>query len=94
MLFAVTSLPEPGRNPHSPEFGWLRSEWALSFAIATVLLGAAIAQSSGRVRLGLVGLLLVTWASGIAPAIEYYRERIVPSLYGATKDRRWMIRSY
>jgi hypothetical protein len=94
MLFAVASLPEPDRNPHSPEFGWLRSEWALSFAIATVLLGAAIALSSGRVRFGLIGLLLVTWASGIEPAIEYYRERIVPNLCGSTMECRWTIRSH
>jgi hypothetical protein len=94
MLFAVASLPEPDRNPHSPEFGWLRSEWALSFAIATVLLGAAIALSSGRVRFGLIGLLLVTWASGIEPAIEYYRERIVPSLCAPAVECRWTIRSH
>jgi O-antigen ligase len=78
-IFAgVASVPEPGRNPHSPEFGWLQWDWVVFLAIATLLLGAAIAVSSGRVRWALVGLLLVTWMSGIEPAIHLFRERIMP----------------
>jgi len=78
ILAGVTSVPEPGRNPHSPEFGWLQWDWAVSIAIATLLLGAAIMESSGRVRWALVGLLLVTWMSGIEPGIHLFRERIMP----------------
>jgi hypothetical protein len=78
ILAGVTSVPEPGRNPHSPEFGWLQWDWAVSIAIATLLLGAAITVSSGRVRWALVGLLLVTWMSGIEPGIQLFRERIMP----------------
>jgi hypothetical protein len=80
ILAGVSSVPEPGRNPHSPEFGWLQWDWALSITIATLLLGAAIASSSGRIRWTLVGLLLVTWLSGIEPAIHLFRERIMPQL--------------
>jgi hypothetical protein len=78
ILAGVTSVPEPGRNPHSPEFGWLQWDWAVCIAIATLLLGAAIASSSGRIRWALVGLLLVTWMMGIEPAIHLFRERIMP----------------
>jgi hypothetical protein len=78
ILAGVTSVPEPGRNPHSPEFGWLQWDWALSIAIATLLLGAAIASSGSRLRWALVGLLLVMWLSGIEPAIHLFRERIMP----------------
>jgi len=78
ILAGVASVPEPGRNPHSPEFGWLQWDWAVAVAIATLLLGAAIASSSGRVRWALVGLLLVMWMMGIEPAIELFRERIMP----------------
>ena len=78
ILAGVASVPEPGRNPHSPEFGWLQWDWAVSIAIATLLLGAAIAASSGRGRWALVGLLLVMWMSGIEPAIHLFRERIMP----------------
>ena len=78
ILAGVSSVPEPGRNPHSPEFGWLQWDWAVSIAIATLLLAAAIAASSGRVRWALVGLLLVMWMSGIEPAIHLFRERIMP----------------
>ena len=78
ILAGVASVPEPDRNPHSPEFGWLQWDWAVAVAIATLLLGAAIASSSGRVRWVLVGLLLVTWMMGIESAIELFRERIMP----------------
>ncbi|MEN3375029.1 MAG: hypothetical protein V7604_384 [Hyphomicrobiales bacterium] len=78
ILAGVASVPEPGRNPNSPEFGWLQWDWAVIIAIATLLLCAAIAASSGRVRWALVGLLLVMWMSGIEPAIHLFRERIMP----------------
>jgi hypothetical protein len=78
ILAGAASVPEPGRNPHSPEFGWLRWNWAAAIVLATLLLGAAIASSRGRVRWALIGLLLVTWMLGIEPAIELFRERIMP----------------
>jgi len=78
ILAGVASVPEPGRNPHSPEFGWLQWDWAVFIAIATLLLGAAIALSRERVRWALVGLLLAMWMSGIEPGIQLFRERIMP----------------
>jgi hypothetical protein len=82
ILAGFASVPEPDRNPHSPEFGWLQWNWALAVAIATLLLGAAIAASRGRVRWTLIGLLLAMWMCGIEPAIQLFRERIVPHVRG------------
>jgi len=73
-----TSVPGPGRNPHSPEFGWLQWDWAVIIAIATLLLGAAIAASSGRVRWALVGLLLMMWPERYRTGNPSVRERIMP----------------
>ena len=88
VFLSFTSLPEPGRNPASPEFGWLQWQWAVACLGASVLLAVAIVATSGRTRWLLIVVLLVNWGFGIAPGLHIYRYRLVwnepPSLTSLT----------
>ena len=80
ILRALMAMPEPGRNPSSPEFGADRSEWFLGAAIASALIVAAILFASGRTRIALVTLLLIVWLFSMVPAYHFYMFHILPDL--------------
>jgi hypothetical protein len=79
IFMSFMSLPEPGRNPASPEFGWLQWQWAVACLAATVLLVIAIVATRGWTRCMLIVVLLANWGFGIAPGLQIYRYRMVGS---------------
>jgi hypothetical protein len=82
-----TAIPEAGRNPASPEFGALRTDALRSVALATVLIGVAIAVSARRGRLLFVALLLVTWAAALVPAYQYIAFHPLPDFMRSAPRR-------
>ena len=76
MFLAGTCLPEPDRNPASPEFGWLQWQWAVACVVATALLAIAILGSRGWVRRMLVVLALANGVVGVEPALQIFHYRL------------------
>jgi len=76
IFLALTSLPEPERNPASSDFGWLQWQWAVACLGATVVLAAAILATSGWTRRLLIVVLLANWGFGVAPGLQIYRYRL------------------
>ncbi len=71
ILLAWTAIPETGRNPGSPEFGWLRKDWLVGFLIANALISLAIGIASPRTRILFAVFLLIIWGASIVPAYQY-----------------------
>jgi hypothetical protein len=78
IFLALTAIPEAGRNPASPEFGWLRSDWLEGFVLATALIGLAIRIAAGRTRVLFACLLLITWVASTVPGYQFLAYQLVP----------------
>jgi hypothetical protein len=89
LFLAYTAMPEADRNPASPEFGALQWQWATAFAVAALLMGAAILAASATAKRLLVALLCVTLLFSAAPAAHLYKYRI-KARFGAD-GMRWPV---